>query len=216
MSLDLSGNRLSGALPASIGTLFGLQALWLERNDFTGPIPSELGRCSKLVELGLGAAPDRQSRGGFNGTIPHTLANLSALVVLSLSYSNLVGPIPSWLGSSVSNMKVLDLSFNRLSGTIPSSLGNLTSLSTLSLIDNQELVGEVPAQLGSCKKLVSLRLGISNPPPRSNITGTFSMLHAQVLSNMSFLEDLTISGTHITSAIPEDFAKLKSLVRLGL
>lgn len=187
VSLDLSGNRLSGALPASIGTLSRLQSLALRRNDFWGPVPPELGRCDKLVELELGMASDGQSRSRLNGTIPDTLANCSSLAVLRLSHSDLAGPVPAWLGlTGASTLRVLDLASNRLTGTIPAALGNLTSLSVLDLIDNQGLRGEVPSQLGSCAKLVSLSLGMSSAlsDGRNGIVGTLATLYDQVLSNM--------------------------------
>ncbi|KAH9648755.1 hypothetical protein KPL70_025722 [Citrus sinensis] len=85
--LDLSSNKLDGAIPEEIMDLVGLIALNLSRNNLTGPITPKIGELTSLDFLDL-------SRNLFSGSIPSSLSQLSGLGVLDLSYNNLSGKIP--------------------------------------------------------------------------------------------------------------------------
>ncbi|ESR34381.1 hypothetical protein CICLE_v10004374mg [Citrus x clementina] len=85
--LDLSSNKLDGAIPEEIMDLVGLIALNLSRNNLTGPITPKIGELKSLDFLDL-------SRNLFSGSIPSSLSQLSGLGVLDLSYNNLSGKIP--------------------------------------------------------------------------------------------------------------------------
>lgn len=74
-ALDISGNALTGAMPAEIRRLQNLEVLDISDNDMTG-LPAELGQLKKLRILN---ASDNQLTG-----IPHELGNLSNLQVLDL------------------------------------------------------------------------------------------------------------------------------------
>ena len=136
--LNLSRNKLSGEIPAELGSLFQLERLSLTVNELSGEIPAELGSLSNLIRLYLGGTE-------LSGEIPAELGSLSSLTVLNLSFTNLSGKIPPELGS-LSNLKVLNLSFTDLSGEIPAELGNLSNLTGLVLNDNK-LSGCVPSSL---------------------------------------------------------------------
>ena len=73
---------------------------------------------------------------------------------LHLSWNNLSGEIPAWLGS-LANLEWLYLSGNQLGGEIPAELGSLANLEGLYLGGNQ-LGGEIPAWLGSLVNLKEL------------------------------------------------------------
>ena len=53
IGLDLRGNRLSGGLPAELGSLSKVTHLYLQDNGLTGEIPAELGSLSNLEVLDL-------------------------------------------------------------------------------------------------------------------------------------------------------------------
>ncbi|KAH9648750.1 hypothetical protein KPL70_025719 [Citrus sinensis] len=85
--LDLSSNKLHGAIPEEIMDLVGLIALNLSRNHLTGPITPKIGQLNSLDFLDL-------SRNQFSRSIPSSLSQLNGLSVLDLSSNNLSGKIP--------------------------------------------------------------------------------------------------------------------------
>ncbi|KAJ0042373.1 hypothetical protein Pint_17592 [Pistacia integerrima] len=85
--LDLSVNKLDGAVPKEIMSLVGLIALNLSRNNFSGSIPSKIGQLKSLDFLDL-------SRNRFSGEIPSSLSLVNGLGVMDLSNNNFSGKIP--------------------------------------------------------------------------------------------------------------------------
>ncbi|MFZ2253125.1 MAG: leucine-rich repeat domain-containing protein [Minisyncoccia bacterium] len=78
-SLNLSHNKLTGALPAEIRNLQNLTNLDLSANSFTG-VPAEIGQLKNLEILNL-------SNNKLTG-LPYELGNLSSLRILNLSGNN--------------------------------------------------------------------------------------------------------------------------------
>ena len=147
--LSLNENRLTGTIPAEVGSLSGLEELHLGFNELSGPIPAELGRLANLDYLYL-------SWNRLTGTIPADLGGLSNLETLDLRVNRLSGPIPVEF-SGLSNLRYLGLSSNRLSGPIPPELGEMTALWYVDLAYNQ-LTGAVPAELTALVNLIDLNL----------------------------------------------------------
>nr|XP_048329023.1 receptor-like protein EIX2 [Ziziphus jujuba var. spinosa]XP_048329024.1 receptor-like protein EIX2 [Ziziphus jujuba var. spinosa]XP_048329025.1 receptor-like protein EIX2 [Ziziphus jujuba var. spinosa] len=87
VSLDLSGNNLSGYLPAEITKLLGLVFLNLSRNHISGHIPGSISKLKQLSSLDL-------SSNKLSGAIPQSLATLSFLGYMDLSNNDLTGRIP--------------------------------------------------------------------------------------------------------------------------
>ena len=157
--LELQRNELTGPVPVWLGSLTNLNQLDLSYNLLTGPIPVELGNLSNLQLLSLW-------RNQLTGTIPPELARLTNLELLALSHNQLTGPVPSAL-STLTNLETLDLSGNQLTGPIPAELGNLSNLQALSLWGNQ-LTGPIPAVLSTLTNLEALVLRqnqLSGPIP---------------------------------------------------
>ena len=145
--LHLSGEGLTGHIPAEIGDLTGLETLDLSDNNLTGSIPSELGNLEALQTLDL-------SDNGLTGRIPDALGEqdtgsppqtkLGGLTTLRLKGNQLSEEIPVSMGN-LTTLEELDLSSNSLTGTIPTQLSGLTGLDVLILGGNQ-LSGEIPSR----------------------------------------------------------------------
>lgn len=77
--LNLSNNKLTGALQAEVRQLENLKVLDLSNNNFTG-VPAEIGQLKNLEVLNLSGNP-------ITG-LPHELANLKNLKSLDLRGTN--------------------------------------------------------------------------------------------------------------------------------
>ncbi|KAF3435986.1 hypothetical protein FNV43_RR23078 [Rhamnella rubrinervis] len=86
--IDLSSNRLSGQIPATLANLVELVQLNLSRNHLSGIIPMNIGELNRLESLDL-------SHNKLSGRIPMGLAKLSTLSYLDLSNNSLWGKIPT-------------------------------------------------------------------------------------------------------------------------
>ena len=140
VELRLHENRLTGEIPAELGSLDKLQKLFLGANDIRGGIPSELGNLTSLRELWLGDGL------GLTGELPPELSKLTLLEVIDLGYSDISGPLPAWLGD-LTRLRRLYLDGNEFSGEVPAELGNLTRLRLLTFHGNPVLFGALPQAL---------------------------------------------------------------------
>ncbi|XP_058077322.1 MDIS1-interacting receptor like kinase 2-like [Magnolia sinica] len=105
-------------------------------NCLSGPIPPQLGDCSKLRYLKL-------SKNVLNGSIPFQIGNLVYLQdLLDLSHNSLNGEISPQL-AKLSRLEKLNLSHNMLSGTIPPSFERMLSLQSIDFSYNA-LEGPIP------------------------------------------------------------------------
>eukprot|EP01018_Ginkgo_biloba_P027890 Gb_17630 [translate_table: standard] len=87
LDIDISVNRLSGHIPATLGGCTQLQYLNLSWNAFQGPIPNSLGQLKSLEDMDL-------SSNNLSGTIPESLEALKMLRFLNFSFNNFTGEIP--------------------------------------------------------------------------------------------------------------------------
>ena len=141
---DSEGNwarhGLEGSLPAELGRLDKLKALWLYGNEISGMIPAELGSLASLEFMDL-------SHNELTGPIPPELGSLVNLKQLLLHTNSLEDAIPPELGN-LGNLEVLSADRNELSGPIPATLGDLASLRGL-LLHANDLDGPIPPELGT-------------------------------------------------------------------
>ena len=187
-TLDLSDNQLSGTIPEELGNLIELVQLHLYGSDLTGPIP-DLSKITNLTSLRLG---DNQLSGPITG-----LSGLTHLVYLTLHNNRLTGSITDL--SSLTGLEELKLFNNNLSGEIP-DLSSITSLRWLSLAGNQ-FTGEIPASLGSHRVLSHLFLN------RNQLTGTIP----EELDSLDNLKTLNLGDNQLTGTIPEELGNLSDL-----
>ena len=197
VALHLSGNDLSGHLPAEVGNLSRLQSLYLSGNSIVGPIPAAIGRLSRLEELNLAFNP-------LGGEIPPEIGNLANLTYIRLEDNALRGSIPAEIGG-LDKLEELILSQNQLTGSIPPELSNLSSLRRLTLRNNP-LTGAVPPSLGELSQLEYLFLS------GNRHTGKIP----PTLGNLRHLERLSLSFNELSGRIPRELGRLANLEQLGL
>jgi RHS repeat-associated protein len=217
----LSGNQLTGSIPASLGNLAELQYLYLYKNKLSGPIPEALGRLSKLLGLNIG-------ENQLTGSIPASFAQLRSLSILGLGQNKLTGTIPPYLGS-FGDLSALDLSANQLTGSLPENIGSLSKLSILFLHQNR-LEGSIPESWGSLAALNYLILSANQltgsiPAALGKLHQlTYLMLEDNALSgavpeslgNLAQLQVLSLSNNQLSGPVPASLAKLSELQQLFL
>ncbi|KAK9808933.1 hypothetical protein WJX72_006580 [[Myrmecia] bisecta] len=120
--LDLDSCDLA-ALPAEIGSLKGLHALWLTNNPRLTCLPDSIGNLSALKTLCVS--------GTKLAVLPESIGQLRALQWLPLSRTDLVC-LPESISGLVS-LRTLDLAQAKQLLDIPSTLGCLTALKRLTL-----------------------------------------------------------------------------------
>ena len=88
---------MSGAIPAWLGDLTRLRALYLDGNRFSGELPSELGNLTRLKLLPL------HGNAGLLGALPQTLTKITGLDWLTFYDTGLCAPLnesfQTWLRS---------------------------------------------------------------------------------------------------------------------
>ena len=119
-----------------------IRFLHLQRNQLSGPIPTELGIVKgSLKELMLG-------NNKLTMHLPQEFWQLTNLNTMDLSYNPLlVGSISENL-DKMTNLNKFELIYTGLTGTIPTSLGLLSSITRLSLLYNIGLQGTIPTEIG--------------------------------------------------------------------
>ena len=122
---------------------------------------------------------------------------------LRLQSNNLIGSIPSELGS-LTSLEQLILNNNELSGEIPSELGMLTSLQWLHLHSNS-LTGSIPSEFGMMTGLERLFLF------GNELSGEIPDL-----SGMTSLQLLALDQNRLSGEIPSEFGTMTSLQLLYL
>jgi Leucine-rich repeat (LRR) protein len=86
--IDLSLNRLAGAIPDEITSLSLLTNINLSSNHLSAQIPKNIGSMKSLESLDV-------SKNNLSGEIQPSLSDLTYLSYLDVSYNNLTGTIPS-------------------------------------------------------------------------------------------------------------------------
>nr|DAD48375.1 TPA_asm: hypothetical protein HUJ06_018312 [Nelumbo nucifera] len=199
--IQVQGLGLKGSLPQNFNQLKMLSNLGLQRNNFSGKIPTFSG----LSELHYAYLGNNQF-----DTIPSDFSNgLTSLQVLSLDNNPLNAStgwsIPSELQNSA-QLTNLSLMGCNLVGSVPDFLGSMPSLTVLKLSYNN-LTGEIPASFNQ-SQLQILWLDNQNG---GKMTGPID-----VIVNIPSLTQLWLHGNKFSGTIPEGIGQLSSLTDLNL
>ncbi|XP_021843456.1 receptor-like protein kinase isoform X2 [Spinacia oleracea] len=188
--INFTNNNLSGSLPPELGNLTELRYIFMSRNNLEGLLPSELGKWNKLLKLDL-------SFNSLNGTIPSSFGSLTSLSYLDLSENHLIGGVPSFL-SELQMLQELHLGGNSLDGPIPSSITASENLILSALnLSNNRLTAHLPTDF---QRLASLqRIDVSH----NHLTGSL-----ESLGEMPGLDTVNISYNLFTGPIPPSLVKL--------
>lgn len=194
--LFLEANEFDGPLPESLQEMTSLLDLELANNKFTGGI-SVLGALSNLETLDL-------SNNAFSGTIPDMFDQLFRLHELVLANNKFEGSIPHTI-PHLQTLKTLDLNSNRLKGELPAGLGSMTDIITMSLRNNM-FEGTIPTQLGKLDDIQTLSLNhnLLNGPIPTELGLCFR------------LNALHLQNNKLTGMIPKELGELSGLSNLKL
>ncbi|KAH7518878.1 hypothetical protein FEM48_Zijuj09G0217800 [Ziziphus jujuba var. spinosa] len=203
-TIELTTNRFQGPLPLWSSNI---TMLYLGDNQFSGPIPPNIGEVMPLLS-DLDVADNSLS-----GSIPLSIGNLTGLMTLVISNNELSGQIP-YFRENKQSMYIVDMSNNSLSGTIPTTKSYLSFLQFLVLSSNK-LSCEIPSSLKNYTNMFSLDLGdnifIGKLPAWIGESQTPSSI-----GNFEWIETLDISMNQISGPIPLSMTCLTFMNHLNL
>ncbi|KAJ1688834.1 hypothetical protein LUZ63_012989 [Rhynchospora breviuscula] len=216
LQLGLSGNPISGSIPAKLGMLINLNTLYLSDMHLNSTIPEEIGNLIRLEKLHLW-------NNMLSGQIPSSFANLTRLGQLSLSNNALEGSI-SLEFSNIQALELLDLSNNKITGKIPKEIMGLPILNSLDLSHNY-LTDSLPPEIGQLKNIQFIRLSsnklfgeIPSTIDRCQVLQSFYLENNQLqrvipssLSNIKGLQELDVSNNSFQGQVPDFMDKMNLL-----
>ncbi|WVZ54045.1 hypothetical protein U9M48_004911 [Paspalum notatum var. saurae] len=194
--LQISGNNLTGIIPASLSNITTLAGISCVYNKFVGNIPNEFSKLSNMQLLYMGANK-------LSGRFPKAVLNLSALTDLSLCVNLFSGEVPPNLGSVLRNLLLLELCGNLFHGPIPPSLGNASNLYYIELSRNN-FSGVVPSTIGRLKKLEMLNLEYNQLQAENYQDWEF----LDSLGNCTELIDFSLTGNRLEGHVPASLGNL--------
>ncbi|KAK8992572.1 hypothetical protein V6N11_048649 [Hibiscus sabdariffa] len=191
-------NDFSGPIPKELGNLEELSTLILAVNNFSGTLPPELGNLVNLEALVIDSC-------GFGEEIPSTFANLVNLRTFSANDNSFTGKIPDFVGNNWTKLTRLSFQGNSFEGQIPSNFANLNSLSTLQIGDIYNGSSSLDF-VRNLTKLTDLFL--------RNVLLTGSL--PSYITELKSLRKLDLSFNNLTGTIPSNMFTMGSLQHLDL
>ncbi|KAH8504817.1 hypothetical protein H0E87_012164 [Populus deltoides] len=216
--IQVQNMSLKGTLPQNLNQLTKLQRLGLQRNQFTGALPSLSGLSELqsvyldfnqfdsipsdcfdgLVSLQFLALDKNNFNASTGWSFPEGLQDSAQLTNLSCMFCNLAGPLPYFLGA-LSSLQNLRLSGNNLSGEIPASFKRSTSLQNLWL--NDQNGGGLSGTLDVVTTMDSVNVLWLHG---NQFTGTIP----ESIGNLTVLQDLNLNGNKLVGFVPDSLAKM--------
>ncbi|KAM1218669.1 hypothetical protein FF2_045268 [Malus domestica] len=196
--LDLSDNNFnSSKIPSRLGhDLSSLSYLNLSRSTFSGQIPSEISKLSKLSTLVLSYNNGLELRKSIMRIL---VQNLTSIKQLHLSDVGIYSTVPDILVNA-SSLTSLNLSSCGLYGEFPVGIFHLPNLEELRLYSNIDLNGYFPTfnRTNSFKTLDVSETNFSGELPSS-------------IGNLHSLNYFDISYCGFDSHVPSSFGNLTQL-----
>ncbi|XP_004249405.2 receptor-like kinase TMK3 [Solanum lycopersicum] len=222
--IQVMGLGLKGSLPQNFNKLSKLTNLGLQRNKFSGKLPSFSGLSelryafldfnmfdsipldffNGLMSLEVLALDDNPLNATSGWSLPNELQSSAQLTNLTLMNCNLVGSLPEFLGN-MSSLDVLLLSKNRLSGTIPGTFED----SELKMLWLNDQIGD--GMSGSIDVVSTMRSLTSLWLHGNHFSGKIP----KEIGNLTYLQDLNVNSNDLVGLIPESLANM-SLGHLDL
>lgn len=142
LSLNLSNNKLEGAIPGSFFSIASLTEVNLSNNNLSDAIPTAISDMFLLKSFDV-------SHNNLSGSIPEEIGMLAFLTSINLSFNNISGSIPATVGD-LNELVSFNVSNNNLTGGIPATFANLDNLEYLDVSGN-ELTEPVPVEVQNSK-----------------------------------------------------------------
>ncbi|XP_018515224.2 LOW QUALITY PROTEIN: receptor-like protein 30 [Brassica rapa] len=190
----VSSNSFVGTFPTSLFRIPSLREVYLNGNQFEGPLEfGNISSSSSELELLELASND------FHGPIPEDISLFRKLDIISLSNNSFTGSIPGSMFKLVS-LSELDLSYNKLEGQVPSFLWRIY---TLRLSHNSfSNLEELPQAVvnGSDYDLTSN--SVQGPVQFDLSSNALEGLIPRWICKHSSLIFLDLSNNHLSGSIP--------------
>ncbi|KAL8029580.1 hypothetical protein ABFX02_14G233800 [Erythranthe guttata] len=223
--IQVQGLGLEGPLPPNLNQLTKLQNVGLQRNRFTGRLPTFSGLSELqfayldfnefdtipsdffdgLVSVRVLALDNNPLNKTSGWMIPSQLSQSSQLVNFSCFGCNIIGPVPDFFGSFPS-LDSLRLSYNRLSGFLPSTFQD-SNLQVLWLNDQEG--GGITGPIDVITTMVSLTQVWLHG---NQFTGTIP----EEIGRLTSLQELNLNSNRLVGRIPISLANMKNLQILNL
>ncbi|CAN4079839.1 unnamed protein product [Withania somnifera] len=243
--LDVNSNNFSGEIPASLGRLPKLQELNMANNLLNGSIPEFLFNLTELTRLEIGSNPFKPSPlpssigrlsklvvlyaryANLIGGIPDSIRDLKSIQNFDVAVNNLTGKIPGSIGE-LKGIQQIELFGNHFSGELPDKFSGLGSLFRFDASENN-LTGKIPESL-ACLPLISLNLNDNklegeisesfavnpNLSQFKLFNNRFSGTLPQNFGLSSDLDEFDVSGNSLEGSLPPNLCSRKKLRILNL
>ncbi|KAJ1276423.1 hypothetical protein BS78_05G213500 [Paspalum vaginatum] len=186
-SVNLMHNAFSGPLPASLGAVRSLRALYLSSNAFTGPVPADVFVNMRwLKKLYLDS-------NNLSGPLPaDAIAGAPRLTELHLDHNQLDGTVPFRLPES---LKRFNVSHNRLTGSIPPDVARRFDAS--SFAGNPGLCGSPGSDAAVCVAAAPAPPPAMPPPTEAEFMAVQEETSVFVVIGIILLVILLVSGAMV-------------------